>query len=306
MIQKVVLFLFICVALLACEKDRYQLQWKVPAGDVLIYRIKMETIDSLSSVSEENLQELVEQVAKIYGDSVEVAINTSDLYNGLIRQLNLLSYFSIIRQDVNNGIKIDFITRQTKQYGPIKYRDIFSKFIKKAFFKGILRSDGVLTSIEGEEAWDPKFNILFQLPNKPVAIGESWSLNVVPAWQKTVKEKADSIVNKVTLVDIITEGADSIAILKYELQSPDKSGRAMGFTGEAKFNISTGKWVSYIGTMSQRTSGLLPMKHVQKIKLYEISVQKYKSILKQPQKVDIFDAGDDFKQQNDSSSMNNN
>jgi hypothetical protein len=294
MLKKVVLFLFVGFSLIACQKDKYQLQWKVPSGDVLIYSIKMETIDSLSSVSEEGLQELVELVAKMYGDSVEVGVNTDDLYQGLVRQLNLLSYFSIIRRGSGDDLKVDFITRQTKQYGPIKYKGIFSKFIKKAFFKGALKPNGVLVSDAGEAAWDPKINILFQLPSKPVAIGESWSLNVVPEWQKTAKEQADSMKNSVTLTDIVVEGADSIALLNYDLQSPDKSGRTLGFTGEARFNINTGKWVSYTGRLSQKTSGMLAMKHVQEIKLTQISVEKYKSILKQAQKVDIFDTGKDF------------
>ena len=302
MLKKVVLFFIVSVAFLACKKDQYQLKWKVPSGDVLIYSIQMETIDSLSSVSEESLQELVEMVAKMYGDSVEVAVNKGDLYQGLIRQLNLLSYFSIIREGGNDDLKVDFITRQTKQYGPIKYKGIFSKFIKKAFFKGTLKKSGALVSDAGEAAWDPKINILFQLPPKPIAIGESWSLNVVPEWQATAKEQADSMINKVTLVDIVVEGADSIAILKYELQSPDKSGRTLGFTGEAKFNINTGKWISYNGMLSQKTKGMLPMKHVQQIKLSEISVEKYKSILKQAQKVDIFETGKDFKEVSETTS----
>ena len=296
MLKKVVLFLFISFAFLACQKEKYQLKWKVPSGEVLIYSIKMETIDSLSSVSDESLQELVELVAKMYGDSVEVAVNTDDLYQGLIRQLNLLSYFSIIRQSSGEDLKVDFITRQTKQYGPIKYKGIFTKFIKKAFFKGSLKSSGALVSDAGEEAWDPKINILFQLPSKPVAIGESWPLNVVPEWQKTSKDQKDSVINKVTLTDIVVEGADSIAVLNYELQSPDKSGRTLGFTGEARFNMNAGKWISYTGRLSRKTSGMLEMKHVQQIKLSEISIEKYKAILKQAQKVDIFETGKDFEE----------
>jgi hypothetical protein len=301
MLRKIVLFLFVSFAVVACQKDKYQLKWKVPSGDVVIYSIKMETIDSLSSVSEEGLQELVELVAKMYGDSVEVAVNTDDLYQGLVKQLNLLSYFSIIRQGSGDDLKVDFITRQTKQYGPIKYKGIFTKFIKKAFFKGALQRGGNLVSDAGEAAWDPKINILFQLPSKPVAIGESWSLNVVPEWQVTAKEQADSMKNTVTLTDIVVEGADTIAILNYDLQSPDKSGRTLGFNGEAKFNINAGKWVSYTGRLSQKTVGMLAMKHVQQIKLTEISVEKYKAILKQAQKVDIFDTGKDFDENNNTS-----
>ncbi|NJO90634.1 MAG: hypothetical protein HC831_17995 [Chloroflexia bacterium] len=100
MFRKILLFLFVSFAIVACQKDKYQLKWKVPSGEVLIYSIKMETIDSLSSVSEEGLQELVELVAKMYGDSVEVAVNTDDLYQGLVRQLNFYSYFQLFGKAV--------------------------------------------------------------------------------------------------------------------------------------------------------------------------------------------------------------
>lgn len=295
MLKKILLFLVVSLTLFACTKEKYQLKWKIPSGDVLIYNIKMETVDSLSSVAEENLQELVQLVAKMYGDEVNVKVSSKDLYNGLIKQLNLLSYFAIIRHGSGTDLKVDFITRQTKQYEEIFYRDVFSKFIKKAFFKGTLKAGGELLSDANEKAWDPKINILFQLPEQAVAIGDSWEINVVPEWQKPTKEQQKQMVNKVTLADIIVEGLDSIAVLKYELQSPDQSGKMLGFNGEARFNINQGKWISYVGTLAQKTSGVLPMNHVQSIQLKQVSVERYKSLLKQAQKVDIFDTGKDFK-----------
>ncbi|MDF1550103.1 MAG: SPOR domain-containing protein, partial [Bacteroidales bacterium] len=106
--------------------------------------------------------------------------------------------------------------------------------------------------------------------------------------------KQDSSVNKVTLSEIIMEGPDSIAVLQYQLQNADQSGRTLSFSGTGKFNISLGKWISYTGFLAQKKTGMLPMTQVQRIKLSEISVEKYKAILKQAQKMDIFDAGNDF------------
>ncbi len=292
MLKKVLLLLLISTLFFACKKEpkKYNLKWNMPSKDLVIYNIQTTTIDSLSNVSEKAMQALVETVSNIYGESVKLDINSANLYEGLIKQLNMLSYFAIVRLDDDKNLKVDFITRQTKQYEPIKYVETFNKFIRKAFFKGVLRKDGVLLTSEGEDAWDPKINILFQLPEKPVAVGESWPLNIVPGWQQT--DNDSTIINKVTLTNISVDSGDSIATLQYELQNREPSGKTMGFHGNAKFNISKGKWIAYNGILSQKNVGMLAMKQVQSIKLSEISVAKYKSILKQAQKVSIFDVGE--------------
>ncbi len=296
MLKKILLSSLLVTILFACQDkpERYNLKWNIPEKDVVIYNIQMKTIDSLSSVDEKGMQTLIESVSKIYGDSIKVELSSASLHKGLMQQLNMLSYFAIVRSDKKDNLKIDFITRQTKQYEPIKYIDIFNKFIKKAFFKGVLSTDGLLYTNEGAEVWDPKINILFQLPNNPIEIGESWALNIIPEWQKN---KLDSnTVNKVTLTNIIVENGDSIAIIKYDLKNSESSGKTMGFQGNAKFNMTKGKWIRYDGYLSQKTIGMLSMKQVQKIELNEISVAKYKSILKQAQKTSLFDTGSDFEQ----------
>lgn len=297
MLKKLLFTTLIITILFACKNEaaKYKLKWKIPAQKVVIYSIQMKTIDSLSSVSEESMQSVIELVSKMYGDSIKVNLSASGLYKGLMQQLNMLSYFAIIRSGEANDLKIDFITRQTKQYEPIKYKEIFNKFIKKAFFKGVLKNNGVLLTNASAEAWDPKINILFQLPQNPVAIGESWDLNIIPEWQKNQTDS--NLVNKVTLDRIDLVNGDSIATLKYNLQSSNQGGKTLGYTGNAKFNITTGKWAAYRGNLSQKTSGMLSMKQVQSIKLTEISVSKYKSILKQAQQTNIFDVGKDFKKQ---------
>jgi hypothetical protein len=287
--KKAYILLLIIITVFSCNKEQYQLKWKLPEGDVLIYKIQMETIDSLSSVTEDNMRVLVDMVAKMYGDSVNVPVTSKDLYQGLVRQLNMLNYLAVLRQGQAKDIKIDFITRQVKEYEQIRYLDIYNKFIRKAFFKGMLTSNGKLLSEDGGDVFDPKINILFELPEKPVEIGDSWSLNIRPPKHAISKSQIDSIRNKVTFSDMIVENGDSIAVLNYQLQSPDKSGNVIRFAGKVKFSITQGKWMEYTGVLSQKTSGLLPMNHVQKIKLSQISVETYKSLIKQAQKVDLFE-----------------
>jgi len=289
MIKKTIFVIVLILSIIACSKEKHELRWKIPAEEVLIYKIQMETIDSLSSVPEEDMSELVKMVAKMYGDSIEVPVNSEDIYQGLISSINSLSYFSILRQGADNEVKIDFITRMNKLYAQEKYMDIFNKFIRKAVFKGNLSQSGELYGEDGNEVFDPKINILFELPEKPVSIGDVWSLNIKFAEQQNKKQKIKDTLNQVKFIDLIIEDNDSIAILEYQLQGPENVGRALNYVGKGKFNISKGRWISYTGVLTQKISGIISMKQVQKIKLSEITVETYKSLIKEAQKVDILE-----------------
>jgi len=287
MIKNSVFVIILIFSIISCSSEKYELQWKIPAEEVLIYKIQMETIDSLSSVPEEDMSSLVKMVAKLYGDSVEVPINSEDIYQGLISKINSLSYFSILRQGAENDMKIDFITRINKQYDQEKYMDIFNKFIKKAVFKGNLSMNGDLYNEEGNPVFDPKINILFELPEKPVSVGDTWPLNIKFVEHQNKKEKIKDTLNQVKFVELLIDGEDSIAVLEYQLQGPENVGRALSYVGKGKFNLNQGKWISYTGVLTQKISGIVSMKQVQKIKLSEISVETYKSLIKAAQKVDV-------------------
>jgi hypothetical protein len=288
MANKTILIIVLLFSILSCSKEKYELRWKIPAEEVLIYKIQMETIDSLSSVAEDEMSSLVEMVAKMYGDSVQVPINSEDIYQGLISSINSLSYFAILRQGIENDTKIDFITRINKQYAKEKYLDIFKKFIRKAVFKGNLSANGELYSEDGGTVFDPKINILFELPEKPVSVGDIWSLNINFREQQVIKEVIKDTLNQVKFLELLIENNDSIAVLEYQLQGPENVGRALSYVGKGKFNITKGKWVAYTGVLTQKVSGIVSMKQVQKIKLAEITVETYKSLIKEAQKVDLF------------------
>ena len=289
MIKNSIILIVLIFSIISCSKEKYQIRWKIPSEEVLIYKIQMETVDSLSSVSEEDISALVQMVAKMYGDSVNVPVNSEDIYQGLIKTINSLSYFSILRQGADNAVKIDFITRINKLYAKEEYMDIFNKFIKKAVFKGNISKKGELSNEAGEEVFDPKIHLLFELPEKPVSVGDTWPLNIKFNDKKTSKDSKKDTLNQVKLAELLFEGHDTIAVLEYKMQGPENTGRALSYVGKGKFNISKGKWMDYTGVLTQRISGIVSMKQVQKIKLSEITVETYKSLIKEAQKVDVFE-----------------
>jgi len=287
--KHLVLFAILVFSIVSCSDDKFNIRWKVPSEDVLIYKIQMETIDSLSSVSEEDMGALVKMVAKMYGDSIEVPINSEDIYQGLVSTINSLSYFSILRQGADNELKIDFITRMNKMYAKEKYMDIFNKFIKKAVFKGSLSKNGELFREDGSEVFDPKINILFELPEKPVSVGDTWALNIKFNEKEKTKENVKDTLNQVKFAELLIEDGDSVAVMEYRMQGPENVGRALSYVGKGKFNLNKGKWTAYTGVLTQKISGVVSMKQVQQVKLSEISVETYKSLIKEAQKVDVLE-----------------
>ena len=128
--------------------------------------------------------------------------------------------------------------------------------------------------------------MLFELPNKPVKIGDSWTLeiNFITNDQNF---KCDSAfkANKVTLIDLKQVKGETIAVLKYEFEeyvegifnSPAmfRSGGAipttMKFTFHAlaEFSIKKGRWLSYDGIMSLKANGVMTANTKKKFSLIE-------------------------------------
>ena len=89
MIKNAIIFIILIFSIVSCRNEKYEIRWKIPSEEVLIYKIQMETIDSLSSVSEEDMGSFVKMVAKIYGDSVNVPRKTMKIASAANHDSNL-------------------------------------------------------------------------------------------------------------------------------------------------------------------------------------------------------------------------
>lgn len=116
--------------------------------------------------------------------------------------------------------------------------------------------------------------MFFELPNKPVKVGDTWQIdvNLIANDQNFECDSAYKI-NMVTLTDIKKINGETIAVIKYEIEefvdgsfnSPAFFGSGgptqtmMKFTHQAiaEFSIDKGRWISYDGIMGLVASGIM-------------------------------------------------
>ena len=196
-----IIYLLLFIALLAsCKKSSYQLKWKPIANDRLIYKIDMEILKDESKVTKAfDFSGMVKTLNKIKGDTTKVPdFNMKDSYNLILEMQNSMQFFSILEQ--KDSINLDVISKR-KIYN-FKKNNLFENVWPDQinFFSGYISKDGSIKSSKGEFI-NYLVNLLFELPHKPVNIGDSWSIDIQ---MYTFKDK--NSMNSVKLKDIIKAG----------------------------------------------------------------------------------------------------
>src|SRR5207253_3068024 len=117
-------------------------------------------------------------------------------------------------------------------------------------------------------------SVLFELPTKPVAIGDSWPLdiNLIANDQNFICDSSYKI-NKVTLQDIKQVNGETVAVLKYEIvefvkgnfntprffgkEGPRETVMRISHQAVAEFSIDKGRWISHDGIMTLYSTGVM-------------------------------------------------
>ncbi len=152
-----------------------------------------------------------------------------------------------------------------------------SSFIKSmqqgVVLRGSVTEEGDMHSFWLKSAQMNLIAILFQLPSKPVSVGDKWGLNIhlISNDQNFVCDSAYKI-NEVELIDIRIENNEHIAVLKYNIEEYVKgefsmpsfmsSGNSttpttmrLTHNGTAEFSVEQGKWLNYNALMSYTATG---------------------------------------------------
>ncbi len=281
MFKDVLLFAFIALLFTACGDDKYFLKWNVQEGAPLVYKTEMQIVDSLSSVSEkQNILKLMESMGSLMGDTLNSPVQMSDIQSDINKWMNSYHYFSILKKK-GNSIHIE-VAGKSMVDPNMKYLGSFGALPKEmSLYQGQVLNNGVLESKYNI----PKFTIMFELPEKEVSVGDSWPLSMkfkVPDVSSELE--TENAVNRVKFVDVLKKGEDLIAILQYEIKSPQSLeysafGGAIHFKGRGDFNITKGKWEKLEGYYVTASAGFSVMKQTEKIRLTEASVSEFNSFL---------------------------
>ena len=164
-------------------------------------------------------------------------------------------------------------------------KKIMESMMQGVMLRGSVYAAGGIHSFWIKSAQKNLIALLFELPSKPVKIGDKWSIDVdlIANDQNFVCDSSYKI-NEVTLADIKTINGETIAILKYNIieyvngdfitpafmnSKAQKTATMMKFAhqGIAEFSIDKGRWLSYNCIMSIEATGIMTVTKTTKFTL---------------------------------------
>jgi len=159
----------------------------------------------------------------------------------------------------------------------LNYDDIFKGLValnKNVVLRGRISSRGEMVSSYYKNAQKNLIAILFEFPNREIAVGDKWKLDNVHLIEMDQNFYADSTSgeNTVMLEKIYQEGTEQIAVIKYNIKEyvdgifnnplagmfgDEKKGKTfmkISHVATGLFSVTKGKWITYDGEMEIETN----------------------------------------------------
>ena len=261
--RKILIFITTVLLYFSCSKEieKYDLDWKISENDSLFYNIYFGTIDTL------------------------ISVNNEEIFDTLNPELENTNFITILYSQSVDIIDIEMYS-YIQNKGSITSKDnLLSN--GEIMLRGKVYKKGKIASFYLHEHHKNLLAIMFQLPNEPVSVGDTWNIdvNMIHMDQSFVCDTFEKE-NLVKFIELENNNNEQIAVLKYNLHSrvfgqinsnmflfgdPNVFIRA-NYTGTAKFNIDKGKWQFFEGFISVEAQGISHVNNqMQKIKLEEIA-----------------------------------
>jgi len=284
----IVAFTIISITTLGQTNSPVKLNWKISPNEKLTYLTLMQELSN-SSV-DINFGDFF----SFLGDSsVKATSAMKDLFKELNKVANDFDHITTLTNKKNGIIDIEMMSKPKNDSGQTKNKtkdlvNAMQDINDGIILRGSVYATGGIHSFWVR--WDQKnlISLFFELPSKPVRIGESWPLDIsLIGNDQNFKCDTSYRLNKVTFVEIKKVKNEEVAVLKYEIVEYVKgifnapgffsAGKGpietmMKFThqGLAEFSIDKGRWISYDGLMSLEADGFISADKKTKFSLVEI------------------------------------
>lgn len=271
---------FICMLIgITSFGQTISLNWKIGAKEKLNYLTVMSDIDT--SNIEVNFGELFKSLSDSSGKKIATA---QELFKQLNKAMQNVDYISTLTNKGNGIIDIVMAARQKEENKEAskKSADSTGKAMLKLMqvmnqgvvLRGEVYAGGGIHSFWVKSNQKNLVATLFELPSKPVKVGDTWKLdiNLISNDQNFSCDSSYKI-NEVTLTDIKVMNGETIAVIKYNIAEYVKGTfNTSGFMSDggakktimklthqaiAEFSVDRGRWISYNGIMSLEASGIM-------------------------------------------------
>jgi hypothetical protein len=265
------------------------LKWKIGEKEKVNYLTVMNDIDT--SKVEINFGNFF----KSFSDSTGKGLSeTKDIFKKLNQSIQNIDLVSTLTNKGNGIIDIVMTTRSKEKTKDIskdttdakenEVLKMMQSMNQGVMLRGSVYANGGIHSFWVKSNQKNLISIFFELPTKPVKIGDTWKLDLnLIANDQNFSCDSSYKINEITLTDIKKNKGETIAVIKYNIveyvngtfNSPSFMGGGeeqktmMKFTHQAiaEFSVDKGRWISYDGIMSLDASGVLTAKKKTKFTL---------------------------------------
>lgn len=283
-------FVFLATASFGQKKQKVDLDWKIAKEEKLSYLTVMSDIDT-SSI-ELNFGGLFKSFSDSTGKGMSQAKDFFKKLNAAFKGVNVVTTLTnkgggvidivaVAKRDKN---EFQSDTTDSKQNRMIKMMQAMGQGV---LLRGSVYETGGIHSFWTKTNQKNLISIFFELPTKPVQVGDTWKLDVnLISNDENFDCDSSYNLNKVTLVEIKKIQGENIAVLKYDIVQYVKGNFSMSKLGNggeqtetmmklthqalAEFSIDKGRWISYDGIMTLVASGVMTANKKTKFTLIKV------------------------------------
>lgn len=251
-------FLLIAFSLNAQQNETVDLKWKIT--DTLTYKTVM--------------RDVIPKKSKEQTENDSIAEEMNGMFEAMQQQFSGLKYETKLFPGKKGNVDIEMMLKRDKADTTETLFSGMAKMNGNVVLRGTVSTEGELLSFYYNTAQSNLISILFELPTKPVAIGDEWSLNV-DMTSMDQNFKADTLYKKnvVRLKDVKIENGNKIAVIEYDIlefvsgnfgnalmtmfskkTADKKTFMKTSYKGTAEFDLEKGHWVLYDGIMNIETN----------------------------------------------------
>lgn len=263
-ILRIFVVLFV-LTVAASAQEAVELRWKLQPGEVLKYQTIMDALDE-SKISFD-FSQFLETAEGSTGENTELEKMLSDL-NKAFKDISFESALSLKEENVVEVTISGLPSEGEEEADPMR------QLMEGVQLRGSVYADGGVHSFWVKSAQKNLIALLFELPKQPVAVGDSWPLevNFISNDQNFVCNESKKW-GKAELVGLEQENGETVAVIRYDFGEMVKGdfvmpglaeeggGKplSMNFTHHAvaRFSVDRGRWIIYDGLMTLLAEGMM-------------------------------------------------
>ncbi|HKB43165.1 MAG TPA: hypothetical protein VKC90_02210 [Chitinophagaceae bacterium] len=266
----------ICFCLNLSAQNTYSLRWKLHPTEKLKYKAVMSFVDiaNFNSVAEDTVG-----ITNLFKSPSKDSLTLEKQFDALLKinqssredHLNVLLF-----EEPKHVVNIEMsIKEETTLSNLLNITTQNSDAKEKVVIRGAVYDNGPIQSFFLRYDLRNVIALLFQLPDKPVKVGDSWPLDIhLISFDQNLKCDTSRKFNKVTLLKIEKQNNETVAVLKYDIDEyisglflsflirEVKTVTNIHYDATAKFSIDKGRWISYKGTSTTHSTGAMAANNI--------------------------------------------